>query len=157
MLVNILTNPTVFALLSSAPKSTNLLTSSELREIRTCTQPSYCPEPNLDMYAVQATIQLSLAKNVAERIYSCFLLNSNVCSLQCQRQNSDQSCRSFHPIALVAESSCQSRFAVMPPLLSTLLDKGHENQVFRKLTQLLISQTFCLVLANISAILISRW
>ena len=25
------------------------------------------------MYAVEATIQLSLAKNVAERIYSCFL------------------------------------------------------------------------------------
>ena len=61
---------------------------------------------------------------------------------------------SFHPIAPVAESSCQSRFAVMPLLLSTLLDKGHENQVFRELTLLLISQTFCLVLANISAILI---
>ena len=52
VLVHILISPTVFALLSSVPKSTNLLTSSELREIRTCTRPSYGPERSLDMYAV---------------------------------------------------------------------------------------------------------
>ena len=45
-------------------------------------QPSYGPEPNLDMYAVEATIQLSLAKNVAERILLLLSLNSNVCSRQ---------------------------------------------------------------------------
>ena len=34
------------------------------------------------MYAVEATIQLSLAKNVAERILLLLSLNSNVCSRQ---------------------------------------------------------------------------
>ena len=67
--------------------STDRLTSLDKREIWTCTQPSYGPEPNLDMYAVSATIQLSLAKNEAERIYSCFLLKSDVRSLRCQHQN----------------------------------------------------------------------
>ena len=52
----------VFALLSSALTSTNLLTSSDLREIWTCTQPSYSPEPNLDMYTVCATIQLKFGQ-----------------------------------------------------------------------------------------------
>ena len=42
----------LFFLFSSAAKSTNLITSSDLREIWTCTQPSYGPEPNLDVYAV---------------------------------------------------------------------------------------------------------
>ena len=74
----------VFFLLSSILMSTDLLTSSDKREIWTCTQPSYGPEPNLDMYAVSATIQLSLAKNEAERIYSCSLLKSDVRSLRCQ-------------------------------------------------------------------------
>ena len=55
-----------FVLLSSALMSTNLLISSDLREIWTCRQPSYSPEANLDMYAVCAMIQLSLAKNEAE-------------------------------------------------------------------------------------------
>ena len=45
----------VFALLSSALTSTNLLTLSDLREIWTCTQPNYGSEPNLDMYAVGAS------------------------------------------------------------------------------------------------------
>ena len=39
-------------LLSSAPTSTNPLTLSDKREIWTCMQPCYGPEPNLDMYAV---------------------------------------------------------------------------------------------------------
>ena len=76
-------------LLSSIPMSTDRLTSSDKREIWTCTQSTYSPEPNLDMYAVRATIQLILAKNVVERIHSCFPLKSGVRSLQSQRQNPD--------------------------------------------------------------------
>ena len=39
-------------LLSSIPMSTDRLTSSDKREIWTCTQSSYGPETNLDMYAI---------------------------------------------------------------------------------------------------------
>ena len=45
-------------LLSSIPMSTVRITSSDKREIWTCTQFSYGPEPNPDMYAVLAAIQL---------------------------------------------------------------------------------------------------
>ena len=45
-------NVFVFALLSSVPVSTNLLTTSDEREIWTCTQFTYGSEPNLDVYAV---------------------------------------------------------------------------------------------------------
>ena len=38
----------------------------------TCAQPSYGSKPNLDVCTVRAVIQLSLAKNKAEQIYSCF-------------------------------------------------------------------------------------
>ena len=70
---------------------TNLLSSSSLRSSRrmstspltwsiesktwTCTQPNCGPKPNLDMYAVEATIQLSLVKNRQSESYSCFTQN----------------------------------------------------------------------------------
>ena len=44
--------PSLGCLLSSISMSTDRLTSSDKREIWTCTQSSYGPEPNLDMYVV---------------------------------------------------------------------------------------------------------
>ena len=41
----------VFFLLSLIPMSTDRVTSSDKREIWTCMQSSYGPEPNLSMYA----------------------------------------------------------------------------------------------------------
>ena len=55
--------------------STSPLTWSIESKTWTCTQPNCGPKPNLDMYAVGATIQLSLVKNRQSESYSCFTQN----------------------------------------------------------------------------------
>ena len=69
--------------------STVRLTSSDRRDIWTCTQSSYGPEPNLDMYAVSATIQLMFRQEYgrANLLLLSTQIKSDVCSLQSQHQN----------------------------------------------------------------------
>ena len=75
-LVSTLTNLLSFSSLRSSRRmSTSPLTWSIESKTWTCTQPNCGPKPNLDMYAVGATIQLSLVKNRQSESYSCFTQN----------------------------------------------------------------------------------
>ena len=75
-LVSTLTNLLSFSSLRSSRRmSTSPLTWPIESKTWTCTQPNCGPKPNLDMYAVGATIQLSLVKNRQSESYSCFTQN----------------------------------------------------------------------------------
>ena len=109
MSVNILTNPNVCVPLSSVPTSTNPLTLSDKREIWTCTQPSYDPEPNLDMYVVHTGYvsydPVKFGQECGRANLLLLSVKSHVRSLQCQHQNSHINIinsispdgRNFHP------------------------------------------------------------
>ena len=79
----------VFALASSVSDVNKSTHFGRLRvKTRACAQLNYGPELNLDMCTVWAVIQLSLAKNEAERIILLLLLKINVCSHQSRPKNS---------------------------------------------------------------------
>ena len=67
--------------------STNQLTLSDKKEIRTCTQSSYGPEPNLDMYAVWATIQLKFGQELGRA--NLLLLSAQIRRLLASVSTSD--------------------------------------------------------------------